>query len=276
MDSLAILPHEDQRRDPNDDIGSPLDEADKKLESNEDIQDEKVKVDETAGWTVPEEWIARFIDEYTGEHGGQSETLPPGADPEMTARAVLTYHQDEAAELLRERIEAPDYDYNFDTVFFERCKSLVQGPEACGYEYGDWAYITSKTAGYIHNWSPYAEVRAVTLPYDDPSEPCETFRAYLLGFFWVIIVTAVNTCEYPGNARCVILINSLLTQTTRYFYPWFRRPTTARTDGSGSRLHPPRLGFHTKGGPVHDQSRAVDFERATASHYHLYGKHDYR
>jgi hypothetical protein len=104
----------------------------------------------------------------------------------------------------QDRLNAPDHDYNFDTVFFEKIKLLVQGPEACGYEHGDWAYMTSRAAGYIHNWSPYAEVRAVTLPYDDPAEPCETFRAYFLGFFWVIIVTGVNTCTSD-------LVNNMLT-----------------------------------------------------------------
>lgn len=194
MDSLAILPHEDKRdrRGTADTLSEDLDGN--KLGSNDDIQDEKADPD-AAGWSVPEEWIARFIDEYTGDHGGKSETLPPGSDPELTARAVMTFHEDEAKKLLVERVNADHYDYNFDTVMMERLKMLIEGPEACGYEYNDWAYITSKTAGYIHNWSPYAEVRAVTIPYDDPAEPCESFRAYFLGFFWVIVVTAVNTCE---------------------------------------------------------------------------------
>lgn len=187
MDPLDILPDVDQR-----DLTSPALEDDN-IESKDKLQDEKVET--VPECSVPEDWISRFIDEYTGEHSGQSETLPPGSDPERTARAVLTMHQDEAVKLLKERLDAPDHDYNFDTVLFERIKTLVQGFEASGYEYGDWAYITSKTAGFIHNWSPYAEVRAVTLPYDDPAEPCETFRAYFLGFFWVIIVTAVNTCK---------------------------------------------------------------------------------
>jgi hypothetical protein len=58
------------------------------------------------------------------------------------------------------------------------------------------AYLCCKTAGKMQNWSPYAEVRAVTLPYDDPEEPCESVRAYVLGFFWVCVCTAVNTCEF--------------------------------------------------------------------------------
>lgn len=196
MDTLATLAHDDERDRITAELETPLagpDDADKKLGPDDDIKTEKV--DSAAGWTVPDEWIARFIDEYTGEHGGKSETLPPGSDPERTARAVLTFHEEEAKKLLEDRVNATDYDYNFDTAMMERIKMLIQGPEACGYEYNDWAYITSKTAGYIHNWSPYVEVRSVTLPYDDPEEPCETFRAYFLGFFWVIVVTAVNTCR---------------------------------------------------------------------------------
>lgn len=196
MDSLAILPHDDKTgsdRARQDSSATVLDDVDD-LDKGKDIHDEKAQSPDQ-GWTVPEDWISRFIDEYTGEHGGQTETLPPGADPELTARAVLTYHQDEAVKMLEARINATDYDYNFDTVLMERMKVLVLGPEASVMEYGHWAYVTSKTAGFIHNWSPYAEVRAVTVPYDDPAEPCETFRAYFLGFFWVIIVTAVNTCK---------------------------------------------------------------------------------
>jgi hypothetical protein len=79
-----------------------------------------------------------------------------------------------------------------------RVRELIQGHESCGMEQGEWAYEVCKRAGLCHNWSPYAEVRAVTLPYDDPDEACESFRAYLLGYFWVCVCTMVNTCEYSA------------------------------------------------------------------------------
>ncbi|KAF3987056.1 hypothetical protein FT663_04611 [Candidozyma haemuli var. vulneris] len=41
-------------------------------------------------------------------------------------------------------------------------------------------------------WSPYAEVRAVTDPYDDPDTPCETFRVYLIGIIWIVLGTFIN------------------------------------------------------------------------------------
>ncbi|KAK9366609.1 OPT oligopeptide transporter protein-domain-containing protein [Lipomyces kononenkoae] len=43
--------------------------------------------------------------------------------------------------------------------------------------------------GYV---SPYPEVRSVVDATDDPTIPVETFRVYLLGFFFIIVVSAVN------------------------------------------------------------------------------------
>jgi hypothetical protein len=90
-------------------------------------------------------------------------------------------------------------------------------------EQGEWAYEVCKRAGLCHNWSPYAEVRAVTLPYDDADEPCESFRAYLLGYFWVCVCTAVNTCKFPSllaaPIRCVLTLSSLCSSSA-----WYRNP----------------------------------------------------
>ncbi|AEY95313.1 FACL205Cp [Eremothecium gossypii FDAG1] len=42
-------------------------------------------------------------------------------------------------------------------------------------------------AGIFEYYSPYVEVRAVASPVDDPTIPVETFRAYFLATFWVVI-----------------------------------------------------------------------------------------
>lgn len=149
----------------------------------------------TDRWAPPSEWIQRLVDEYSGRHGRDTETLPPGNDPERVAAAVFTMNEEESIIVLKALIEGQQQDYTFDHVQMQRIKELVNGSEACGMEHEEWAYETCKTAGIMHNWSPYAEVRAVTLPYDDPDEACESFRAYVLGFFWVCICTAVNTCK---------------------------------------------------------------------------------
>lgn len=160
--------------------------------------DEKKAIDPSVSpdhWAPPKEWLERFKEEYTGQHSG--ETLPPGADPDEVAVAILTMSEDQSVDILKSIIESHYQDYTFDTVLMQRIKNLVEGNQACGMEYGEWAYQTSRVAGLVDNWSPYAEVRAVTLPYDDPDEPCETIRAYVLGLFWVCVCTAVNTFFNP-------------------------------------------------------------------------------
>lgn len=158
--------------------------------------DEKLPVGTSsqAYWVPPEEWLIRLKDGYTGQHGG--ETLPPGSDPDRVAEAILTMNEEQSVEYLETVIVDHAHDYSFDTVLMQRIKELVRGSEACGLDADDWAYETCKTAGMINNWSPYTEVRAVTIPYDDPGEACESFRAYFLGMFWVCVCTAVNTCKF--------------------------------------------------------------------------------
>lgn len=159
-------------------------------------------------WEPSSEWLARFIDEYSGRHGGDTETLPPGSDPNRVAAVIFTMNEEESVIALKSLIDSQSQDYTFDHVQMNRIKHLIQGNETCEMEYGEWFYEVCKTAGLMHNWSPYAEVRAVTLPYDDPEEACESLRAYFLGFFWVCVCTAVNTCKSRqgmGNVNVGVL-----------------------------------------------------------------------
>ncbi|ODV66347.1 OPT-domain-containing protein [Hyphopichia burtonii NRRL Y-1933] len=55
------------------------------------------------------------------------------------------------------------------------------------FELFDWSMQVRLEAGLIAYHSPYPEVRAVTEPYDDPSVPCETPRAIIVGLIWVSI-----------------------------------------------------------------------------------------
>jgi len=157
--------------------------------------DEKTGARETPGTFPPVDWLERLSAEYTGQHGG--ETLPAGCDVDRMVRAILTLQPEESVETLKDLLESQKDDYTIDQQMVARVRELIQGPKACDMERGDWEYEVCKRAGLCHNWSPYAEVRAVTLPYDDPHEPCESFRAYLLGYFWVCVCTAVNTCRPP-------------------------------------------------------------------------------
>ena len=145
-------------------------------------------------WTAPNGWLDRLKGEYSGKN--EQESLPPGCDPDRFALAILTMNETEAVKTLSTILANLHNDYTFDMTQVPWIKQLVAGPEASGLEPPEWGYQVCKMAGIFHNWSAYLEVRACTLPYDDPEEPCESFRAYLVGFFWVIVNTSVNTCEY--------------------------------------------------------------------------------
>lgn len=172
--------------------------------SNNVTYNEKAVISTTESleqWVPPQDYLTRFKDEYTGRHNG--ETLPPGTDIDRVAEAVFTLNVEQSVEMLKATVDAHEGDYTFDTVFMARIRLLIEGKKALEVQSevevatDDWEYEVCRTAGVIHNWSPYAEVRSVTVPYDDPEEACETFRAWFLGMFWVVICTAVNTCPCP-------------------------------------------------------------------------------
>uniref|UniRef100_A0A8H8CGT5 OPT oligopeptide transporter n=1 Tax=Psilocybe cubensis TaxID=181762 RepID=A0A8H8CGT5_PSICU len=47
-------------------------------------------------------------------------------------------------------------------------------------------------AGILEDDSPYPEVRSAVANTDDPSIPCNTFRAWVLGLVWAIIIPGLN------------------------------------------------------------------------------------
>ncbi|KAH7309857.1 oligopeptide transporter 2 [Stachybotrys elegans] len=164
-----------------------------KIESVIEYSEKPGRVD--SGSFPPLEWAQRLKDEYTGQHGG--EALPAGCDPDRMVAAVLTINVEDSVATLKSLLESLKDDYTVDRRLMARVADLVEGNKACDMERGDWEYEVCKRAGLYHNWSPYAEVRAVTLPYDDQNEACESFRAYVLGYFWVCVCTALNSFFAP-------------------------------------------------------------------------------
>ncbi|KAK9461710.1 OPT oligopeptide transporter protein-domain-containing protein [Lipomyces oligophaga] len=104
-----------------------------------------------------------------------------------------------AISILKEAIIEHDSDYNFPSELMDKIQLLVQGPEAYGEDLEAYDIDLRLEACMIKYHSPYPEVRAVTDPYDDPDMPCETLRAYVLGFFWVVVGAFVN--EVLGEPR---------------------------------------------------------------------------
>ncbi|CAK7898061.1 oligopeptide transporter 2 [[Candida] anglica] len=71
-------------------------------------------------------------------------------------------------------------------------ESSFDGHSADYYEVVDWNLQVRLEAALQAYHSPYPEVRSVTDPFDDPNTPCETLRAYVLGFIWVAIGAFIN------------------------------------------------------------------------------------
>ncbi|KAG7665263.1 OPT6 [[Candida] subhashii] len=57
----------------------------------------------------------------------------------------------------------------------------------------DWPLQIRLEAALIHYHSPYPEIRAITEPFDDPTTPVDTFRAYSIGLFWTFIGSIINS-----------------------------------------------------------------------------------
>ena len=88
-------------------------------------------------------------------------------------------------------------DFNFPSLTMAKIKTLVSGYKAADMEEAEWLFELKTEASVIHYHSPYPEVRSVTSPFDDPSTPVETPRAYLLGLCFMAGATALNTFFSP-------------------------------------------------------------------------------
>ena len=78
-----------------------------------------------------------------------------------------------------------------------KIRTLVQGAKVADMDEADWSFEARTEAALIKYHSPYPEVRSVTDPFDDPTIPVETIRAYFLGLVFMAGSTALNTFFSP-------------------------------------------------------------------------------
>ena len=95
------------------------------------------------------------------------------------------------------------------------------------------------TAFALEDESPYPEVRSAVSNTDDPSMPSSTFRAWVVGLTWAILIPGVNQFfffRYPS-----VGINSV----SRFFVLWhLNRFLSPVTESSPSRkVCPPAVDF---------------------------------
>lgn len=98
-----------------------------------------------------------------------------------------------ALDILKQCLQDHDDDPNFPYDDFEFIQKIVNGyNNDLRMSYDDWVFNVKMYAALNEYHSPYPEVRAISSPLDDPNIPCETIRAYILGFFWCVVGTGVN------------------------------------------------------------------------------------
>lgn len=98
-----------------------------------------------------------------------------------------------ARDILKQCLQDHDDDPNFPNDDFEFIQKIVNGyNNDLKMSYDDWVFNVKMYAALNEYHSPYPEVRAISSPRDDPNIPCETIRAYILGFFWCVVGTGVN------------------------------------------------------------------------------------
>ena len=121
------------------------------------------------------------------------EIICPNGETEYFFEKFNATTEQEALETIVQMIDYHQDDWNLPVEMMDQMKLVVQGPKAYGEFYQRDLRILYY---YFYHSSPYAMVRGVVSPVED-NAPAETIRAYLLGLFWALAGTVVNTFFTP-------------------------------------------------------------------------------
>ena len=139
--------------------------------------------------TSPDINVAALAEKVgTNEQDG----VAPLGDLELVMNKVDGLTVEECRAFIEKLLVDHEYDYNFAASQRLKLQTLLEGPVE-GEPAQDWELKLKTETAIMKFYSPYPEVRAVTTPDDDPSIPCETIRAHLLGYMWAIIAQFVNS-----------------------------------------------------------------------------------
>ncbi|KAK9464670.1 OPT oligopeptide transporter protein-domain-containing protein [Lipomyces arxii] len=134
-------------------------------------------------------------------------------DPDYMLEKMKGLTFEQAFEILQVSRKYYDDDANFPQPMMDRLTVLLSGEESSGMAHYYYDLEVRLQAAVMKFHSPYPEVRAVVRPTDDPTMPCETYRAYIIGLFWVCCGSFINQMFsqrqpsiYLGSAVLQILI----------------------------------------------------------------------
>lgn len=140
------------------------------------------------------------------------DAMAPIEDIEYVMDKISTLTIDECKDIIEKLLKYHEYDYNLGNALREKLSRLIEGPSE-GQDPEEWELQLKTETALNHFYSPYPEVRAVSVPTDDPNIPCETIRAHLLGYMWAIIAQFTNSLfnsRYPtitlGSSVAQILL----------------------------------------------------------------------
>lgn len=128
-----------------------------------------------------------ILKEYLVEH--KDDVNIPTADYELIERLVDEGPAHGVKSDIRDQLEKKEESsHDVKSVLASSLEAASQDY----YQIFDWELQTRIEATLIAYHSPYPEVRSVSEPYDDPTLPVETPRAYFVGLVWVAIGVFIN------------------------------------------------------------------------------------
>ncbi|KAK9385068.1 OPT oligopeptide transporter protein-domain-containing protein [Lipomyces mesembrius] len=135
-------------------------------------------------------------------------------DPDYILDCMKSLSLEESLKILTDAAEYHKEDVMFPETMMGRINVLLQGEQFSGMEPYYYQVEARLQAALLKFHSPYPEVRAVVRPTDDPSMPCETFRAYAVGIFWVCCASFVN--QMYAERQPTIILNATVLQVLIY------------------------------------------------------------
>ncbi|KAK9328056.1 OPT oligopeptide transporter protein-domain-containing protein [Lipomyces starkeyi] len=158
---------------------------------------------------------SRIIDRIKDKNSHGSDDSSTVIDPvsEFIYEKVSSLTLEEGLQILEDGVAYHDDDVNFPAQTLSKIKGLIAG-RGRDEDPDSYEIDVKVEAAMIKYHSPYPEVRAVCDPFDDPTIPVETIRAYVLGTIWVLIGSFVNT--FFNQRQPTLRIQSTVIQLLLY------------------------------------------------------------
>lgn len=148
------------------------------------------------------------------------------SDVEYVVNKMGNRSLEDAKQILAEALEHHKDDPNFSWETRETMKTLLEAPQEYQGTPDEYEFDVRLEAALIADWSPYPEVRAVTTMGDDYEERCESLRVYIIGLFYALAGSVIDTFffnRFPSIGLSSLALQLLIAPTgqlTEYLPKW--------------------------------------------------------